>query len=178
MERVDHVHIIEVGSSSLICYVDRMLQREIPDRESLELGISGLDSSFVLMVELAEAYRHLTASRTRRGNHHQRPCGLNIVVLSESFVRIDESHIVRISINGIMIIYLDSQTLKTCSVCICTCLTVIMGYHYAAYEQTDILKLRTQPEHVLVISNTEVTSHLVLFDVKGTDHNKHLCLVP
>ena len=50
MEWVNHIDIIEVGSSCLISDVDRMLEREIPYREGLKLGISGTHSALVFIV--------------------------------------------------------------------------------------------------------------------------------
>ena len=44
MERVDHVHVREVGSGRLVGQVHRMLQRQIPDGERLKLGIAGGDA--------------------------------------------------------------------------------------------------------------------------------------
>ena len=41
MERVYHVNVIEVGRSCLIGNVDRMLERKVPHREGLKLGIAG-----------------------------------------------------------------------------------------------------------------------------------------
>ena len=146
MERVDHVHVIEVGCCSLVCYVYRMLERKVPYRERLELCISGLDVPLVLMVELAQTYGHLSASRTRSSHDYQRLCRLYIVILSESFVRIDEGNVVWISFDCIMVIYLYSEALEAGSVCIRACLTVVMGHHDAAYIKADILKLSAESQ--------------------------------
>ena len=146
MERVDHVHVIEVGCCSLVCYVYRMLERKVPYRECLELGVSRLDVPLVLMVELAQTYSHLSASRTRSSHDYERLCRLDIVILSESLVRIDEGNVVWISLDCIMVIHLDSEALEAGPVSICACLTVVMGHHDAAYIKADILKLATESE--------------------------------
>ena len=52
MKRVNHINVIEVGSCCLISQIDRVLERNVPDRESLKLGITGLDSTLVLVVKL------------------------------------------------------------------------------------------------------------------------------
>ena len=52
MERIDHVDVIEIGRRRLIRQIDRMLQRQIPNRERLEFGISRFDAMLVFMVEL------------------------------------------------------------------------------------------------------------------------------
>ena len=50
MERVNHIHIVEVGGSCLVGDVDRVLEREIPYWECLELGISGTHPALVLII--------------------------------------------------------------------------------------------------------------------------------
>ena len=71
MEGVDHIDVVEVGSGRLIGQVHRMLERQIPDGEGLELGVSSLHSALIFVVELGEAGGHLTAARPRSGDHHQ-----------------------------------------------------------------------------------------------------------
>lgn len=68
MEWVDHVDVVEVGCGSLVGYVDRMFEREVPNRECLKLSVSGSYAMFVFVVELAQAYSHFAATRTRSGN--------------------------------------------------------------------------------------------------------------
>ena len=50
MEGVYHVDIIQVGSGSLIGYVDRMLEGQIPHREGLKLAVSRSHTPLVLIV--------------------------------------------------------------------------------------------------------------------------------
>ena len=86
VERVDHVDIVEVGGGRLVGDVDRMFERQAPYGEGLELGISGLYAALVFVVELAEAYGHLAAAGSGGGDDHQRPGGLDVVVLAETLV--------------------------------------------------------------------------------------------
>ena len=72
MERVNHVHVIEISRCSLIGNVHRMLQRKVPHGESFKLGISGFHATLVLMIELAETNCHLPAAGTGSRYHHQR----------------------------------------------------------------------------------------------------------
>ena len=165
MERVDHVHIIEVCCSCFVCDVYRMFQWEVPDWESLELCISCLDVSLLLVVELAETYRHLSASWSWGCDHYERACCLHEVVLSESLVRVDEGNVVRIAFDCIVIIYLDAETLETVAVCIGAGLTVVVGHHDAAYIESYVLELTAKTQNVLVISDSKVTADLVLLNV-------------
>ena len=61
-----------------------MFERDIPDRECLELGISGADATLILMIELGETGCHLSASRPWSCDDYERFGGLDIVVPSVS----------------------------------------------------------------------------------------------
>ena len=86
MERVNHVDIVQVGSSSLVSDVYGMLQWQIPYGESLELSVAGTDAALVLVIELAEADSHLARARTWSGDDDQLARGLYVVILAKSFV--------------------------------------------------------------------------------------------
>src|SRR5699024_8864180 len=49
MERIDHIHVVKVGSSCFIGQIHWMFQRNIPDREGLKFGIACMDAPFMLM---------------------------------------------------------------------------------------------------------------------------------
>ena len=53
MEGVDHIYIRKIRGSRLISKVDRMIERNIPDREGLKLGISRLLTHLALVIDLA-----------------------------------------------------------------------------------------------------------------------------
>jgi hypothetical protein len=82
MEGVDHVHVVEVGGGGLVGQVHRVLQRQVPDGEGLELGVARRDAALVLMVELAEAGGHFAAAGAGRRHHHQGVGGLDILVFA------------------------------------------------------------------------------------------------
>ena len=52
MERIDHVNVGKVCRGSLISDIDRVLERDGPDWECLELCITGLDAALVLVIKL------------------------------------------------------------------------------------------------------------------------------
>ena len=177
MERVDHVHIVQVGSSRLVCHVDRMFQRKIPYREGLELGITRLHTLLVFLIELAQANSHLTATRTRSRNNYQRTSGFYIVVLSETFIRVNQSYIVWITFDGIMTIDLDAETFQAVLVSIRARLAIIVSDDYPTGIQSYFFEFIAQTENILIVSDTEITSHLVLFNIKGTDDHDNFCTI-
>ena len=50
MERVYHVHIVEVGSGCFVCDVHRVFQWQVPYGEGLKLGISCPHAPFVFII--------------------------------------------------------------------------------------------------------------------------------
>ncbi len=72
MEGIDHIHVAQIGRSRLVSDVNRVLQRQIPNREGFELGVTGINATLVFLIKLREADRHLTRARPRSGNNHQR----------------------------------------------------------------------------------------------------------
>ena len=73
MEGIDHIDIVEVRRRRLVGQVDRMVQRQVPDRECLEFRVPGIHASLVLVVQLTQAGRHFAAARSRRGHYDKRP---------------------------------------------------------------------------------------------------------
>ena len=174
MERVNHVHIIEIGCSRLICYVDGMLKREIPDGECLEFGITCLYSVFLLLIELAQADSHLAAAGSRGSHHNERTCSNHIVVTSESLIGIYKGNVVGITLYGVMNVGHYAQTLKTLAESIGTGLTVIVGNHHRSDQKATGLELLTQTQHIHIVGNTQITAYLVLFNIQCTDYDNNL----
>ena len=151
-----------------------MLQWEIPYREGLKLGIACTHPTLVLIIKLAQADSHLAATRTRSSNDDERTLSLHIVILTESLVRSDEIHVVRIALDEIMAVSLDALTLQTLLESDGSRLTVIMGNDNRPHHETTVLELATKTQHGLIVSNTQVGTLLVLLDVGGTDYDNNL----
>ena len=174
MERVDHVHIVQIGCGSLVGDVHRMLQGQVPYREGLELGVTSTDATLVFIVELRETSSHLTASRTRSRYNHQWTRSLHVVVLAKALVAGDELHIVGIAIDGVVEVRLDTLALQAMTELISSMLSVVVGNHYRAYEEVATHELITQTKHILVVGDAQVSTYLVLLDILSADHNENL----
>ena len=48
----------------LVSQVNRVFERDIPDRKRLKFGIAGFHAAFILVIKLRQAGDHLTASGT------------------------------------------------------------------------------------------------------------------
>ena len=174
MERVYHVHIVQIGSSCLVCDVHRMLQWEIPHRECLKLSIAGTHTTLVLIIKLTQTNRHLTATRTWRSNNNQRTLSLNIIVLTESLVRGNQTHVMRIALDEIMAVSLDALALQTLFEGDGCRLTIIMSDDNRPHHETTVLELTTKAQHVLIVSNAQVGTLLVLLYIGCTNHDNNL----
>ena len=111
MERVDHVHVVQVGRRRLIGEVDRVLERQIPDREGFKLRVARLHAALVLVVELREAGRHLSAARPRRGHDDQRARGFDIIVAAIALVADDQPHVGGIIRDSVLTVDLEAERL-------------------------------------------------------------------
>ena len=55
---------------------------------------------------------------------------------------------------------------------LCGCrLTIVMGYDNRAYHEPTILKLATKTENILIISDTQVGTLFILFDVSSANYD-------
>ena len=177
MEGVNHVHIVEVSSRSLVGDIHRMFERQIPDRESLKFGITSTDASFVFVVKLRETSCHLAATRTRSSHDDQFARGFDIVVFTKALIGGNEFHIVRIAVNGVVDIRLDTHALQTVAELVCCVLSVIMGNHDGTHHEVTTHELVAQTEYILVVGNTQVCAYFVLLNIISTDHNHNLYAV-
>ena len=178
MERVYHVDVVQVGRGRLVGYVHRMFEGKVPDRESLELGISRLDAPLVLLIELAKAHCHLAAARPRSRHDNQGLRGLDIVIPSETVLRVDEGNIVRVTFDGVVAISPDAHALQLVAEGDGAALSVVVGYHHGIDLHPPSDELVAQAYHVHVIGDPQVLAHLVLLYVYGADYNDNLSPVP
>ncbi len=141
MERIDHIHILKVGCRGLVGKVHGVVQRQVPNREGLEFGVTGLDPALILLIELAEADCHLSAARPRGGHHDKGLGGLDIVVPSETLIRIDQRDIIGIVLDRVMVVDLDAHILQTLPVSLGAGLAVEMGDYHAVDLKIPIQEL-------------------------------------
>ena len=174
---VDHVHVVEIDGGGLIGDVDGMAEREVPDREGLELGIARADAALVLMVELAETGGHLAAAGAGRRDDDEGARRLDIIVLAEAVVADDELDIVRIIGDDEVAVDLQSQLLETELELFRRALAAKMREHHAADVEPAAAERVDQAEGVLVIGDAEVAAALVALDVVRRDDDDDLRVV-
>ena len=169
MERVNHVHVAKVGGGGFVGHVDGVLQRQVPYRESLKLGIASLDATLVFVVQLAQADGHLAASRPWSRDDHQGACGFHIVVAAKAFLRVNEGDVVRIALNDAVVIHLNAHALKALAVSIGAGLTVVVRDHNRIHHETTAHKLIAEAQHIHIVSDAQVAAYLVFLNVDRAD---------
>ena len=174
MEGVDHVHILQIRRSGFVGYVERMFERQVPYRKSLELRISGFVSANLLVVQLRETHRHLTASGSRGCDNHQRLRRLNILIATKTLFARNQIHIVRITINDIVVIDADAFTLQTLTVRVRRTLSRVVGNNDRRHHKPTAHKLFAQTKHILIIGNTQILTHLIALNIIGRNDDNNL----
>ena len=177
VERVDHVHVLEVRRGGFVGEVHGVGEGEVPDGEGLELGVAGLDPALVLLVQLAQAHGHLAAAGAGGRDDDQGLRGLHIVVPAESFVGVDEGDIVRIAFDRVVVIDLDAHRLQAFPVGHGAGLAAEMGDDDAVHAEPAVHELVAETEDVHVVGDPEVRPDLVLLDVHGADDDDDLRVI-
>ena len=177
MIRIDHIDILQVGGGGLIGQVHRVVQREVPDREGLKLGVARLDAPAVLMVELGQAGGHLAAAGARGGDHHKRPAGDDVVVAAVALIADDQRDIGRVAGDGIVEEHRHPEGLQPVAKGIGGGLALVLGDDHAAHIQPDGPEGIDQAQHLLVVGDAQVAPDLVFLQVTGVHRDDDLRLV-
>ena len=177
VEGVDHIHVIQIRCCCLVGQVHRMLQRQIPDRESLKFGVARLNAPLVLVVELAQAGSHFAAAGAGGGDHHQRMGSFDIFVLAETLVGDDVLDIGGVAGDGVMLEATDAQAFQPLEEGIRRGLTGITGQYNAAHVQAQLPEGVDEPEHIHIIGNAQIAPDFILFNIRSIDGDDNFHIV-
>ena len=70
-----------------------------------------------------------------------------------------------------MTIYLNAQSFQAILICIGTRLAIVVSNDYTTSIQTYFFEFTTQAKYILIVSDTQVATHLVLFNIERTDYH-------
>ena len=177
MEGVYHVHVVKVGGRGLVCEVHRVLEREVPDREGLELRVARADAALMLMVELAQAGGHLAAAGAGRRDDDERARRLDIFVLSEALIGDYERDIRGIVGDDIVQIHRDAERLKALLELVGNGLTAVVRDDDAADIKPYPAERVDKAERIVLIGDAEVAAALAALDVVRGYGDDYLRLV-
>ena len=181
MEVVYHVHILKLCGGSLVCSVHRMVQRKIPDRECLELGIGCFYSALMLVVHLRKAGCKLSAAWARAGDYNDRLLGLYIWVCAVALLAYNQIHIGGVPFGELVGIYLHSAVLHGGPECIGRRLPVVSCNYNCFYRNAPGPEVVDSLHNIGVVGYAEVGPHLLLLYIRSRDAHYdiyrvlHLC---
>ena len=177
MEWVDHIHVVQVRGRRLVGEVDRVLERQVPDREGFKLRVARLDPALVLVVELGKAGRHLAAAGSRSGHDDQRARRFDIVVAAVALVADDELEVRRVVGDAVMAVDLQAHRGHALFKHDGRGLLRVLGQDDRADIQAETAEHVDQAHDVRVIGDAQIAAAFVLFDVVGADSDDDLRLL-
>ena len=169
MEGVDHIDVAQICSRSLVGDIDRMLERQIPDREGFKFRISGLRAAFVFVIELGKAGRQLPAAATRTGHDHQRLRYFDIRVGAVPLLTDDGIDVRRIALGEAVLIGFDISAFQLVDKAVDRRRILVAGHDHAVDLQIVLAEDVDQAQHFQIISDAEVLPRLAVDDVAGID---------
>ena len=177
VERIDHVDIRKICRRCLIGKVDRVLERQIPDRKGFKLRIAGFYTALMLLINLRQAGCHLAGAGAGGSDDNELAGGLNVLVAPIAVAAENQRNVGGISLNHIVKIAADAKLFEALAEVICSGLPGIFGDHDAADIEAAVLEGFLQTESVIVVGDAEIAANLVLFDGICTDDNNDFRLV-
>ena len=177
MERVDGVHVVQIDRRGLVGDVDRVLQRQVPDGERLELGVAGLGAALVLVVELREAGRHLARAGAGRGHDHQRTAGLDELVFAVALVADDVLDVVGVAGDGVVQTALDAERVEAAAERVGVGLAGVLRDDHVADEEAHAAEHVHQAQQVVIVGDAQIAARLALLDIVGVDARDDLDVV-
>ena len=177
MERVDHVHIVQVGGGGLVGQVHRVLEGNVPDGEGLKLGVTGLHAPLVLVVQLGQAGGHLTAAGARGRDDHQRALGLNVVVAAIALVAHDVGHVIGVTGDLIVAEGADAQIVEALFKGLHLRGGGVLGHTHAAHIQAHPLEGVDQAQHIQIVGDAVIAADLAAHNVLSADDDDDLRLI-
>ena len=177
MERVNHIHVVQVGCRRLIGDIDRMLERQIPNRERFKLRIARLHAALMLVIQLREAGRHLSAARTRRSHDDERARRFNIIVPAISFVADNQANVGGIVGDSVLTVNLQSQRVHALFKYIRRRLSRVLRHRDGADIQPESAEYVDQARNIRIIGDAQITAAFVLLDIVRVDGDDDFCLI-
>ena len=176
VERIDHVYIVEIGSCRFIGHIHRMLQRKVPDGEGFELGISCLNPSLMLMIQLGKTGSHFAAAGSGSGYDNEGPGSFHILIPAIAFIADDKINIIGIAFDHIMKEGTDSQIIQPQTVLIRRRLSGILGDNNGISQKAHFSEGFNQAKDFRVIGETGIHADFIPFNRRCTDDKNYFSL--
>jgi len=178
VEGVNDVEVPDIGRGGLVGHVDGVPEREVPDREGLELGVARADVPPVVVVELGEAGGELAAARSRSRHDDKGLFRLDVVVDPVALVAHDEIHVRGVALRVAVRVDPDVPTLELVLELPGRGLVLEPGDHDPQDADAPVAQFVDELQGVGVVGDAEVRADLLALDVTGEDAQQQVHLVP
>ena len=129
------------------------------------------------MVELGQADRHFAAAGAGGRDDDEWALGLDVIILAVAVVANDMGHIVGVAGNLVMAEGADAQCVELLFKGCDFRRVGVLRHADAAHKQTHALERVDETQHVHIVGNAVVTTHLVGDDILGADDDDDLGLL-
>ena len=177
MEGIDHIYIAQIGCGGLIGQVHRVVQGQIPNRESLKLCVTTADASLVLVEQLAHTGGQLATAGAGGCDYYQFPCGFDEIIFAVALVTDNMGDVGGIAGDVVMVVHPYAHGFQTTAEGTGQIGGLIAGEHHRADIQAEAAEYIDQADHIPVVGDAQITADLILFNVSGIDGDHHLYLV-
>ena len=178
VEGVDQVYVAKIGRGRLVSHVDRVHQREVPNRKGLEFRIARMDTVLVIVINLAQASGQLSAARTGTRDHHQRLVGLDVRICAVAVGAHDSIDVGRVSLGWAVAKDRDAAAIELVLELDGPGLIVESSDHHGPQFDTPFAKIVDQFHGVGIVCDAEVGPHLLPLDRPGVDTQENFSLFP
>ena len=177
MEGVDHVDVLQIGSRRFIRDVDRMLQRQIPDRERLELRVPRLHAALVVVVQLRQAGGQFAAAAAGAVDDDQRFGDFDVRIGAVALFTDDGIDVGRIALREGMLVDADAAALQAPDEHVDDRVVLVAGDDHAVDRKVPLAEHVDDAQHFEIIGDAEVLARLAGGDIAGVDADDDLRLV-
>ena len=178
VERVDHVDVVEVGRRGLVGHVHRVIQRQVPDGERLELRVTGGHAADVLVVDLRQAGGQLAGAGPGGGDHDDVAGGFGVFVAAEAVLADDALGVGRVSRDDVVQRHLHAQALQAGAERRCGGVALlVLGEHHVLGEEAALAEDVDQPQEVFLVGDAQVGADFVALQIAGVDAHQDLHVV-
>ena len=169
VEVVDHVDVAEVGSGGFVSNVDGVTERERPDGESFELGISSVDAFLVFVIKLREAGGEFAGAGAGGRNDDERSGRLDVRIGAIAFVGNDGGDIGGVAFGESVKVGFDFVIFELAGEIFGFFLAVEEGDDDGADVETASAEEFDETEDFGLVGNHVIGANLGVFDGVGVD---------
>ena len=135
MIRIDHIDVLEIGGRRLVSEIDRMLERQVPDRERFKFCVAGLNAPLMLMIKLRKTGCHFSAARTGSGYDDKLARRFDKFIFAVSLIADNQIHVSGIARDRIVQIGMNAALFQPAAEHVGRLLPAVLRNYDIVYQQ-------------------------------------------